>query len=427
VKPTLTPPPQRRRAQAGVRSYRSRLAIGVAFAFLGAAAVFVTAFLPQRTAHVPVPSGATEPPRPPGARIERPAAPGVGSARPTPAEPAMPTGQPTTAARDAPETPTRQRADAASPPGASPSGAPRPESRRDRAAAVAEPARSAARPDASRTSERDGRVVRRSDDAQPAASAPAEGGSHGSEPSAAREVPPPAPPSTEYERAIAAAFDALARNDGVSARQSLDAARRVRPDAPEVRTLTQRIQEGSQREELERIRRTAADHENGERWALAVQEYEQALRIDKDATFAVRGKTRAERTLAIQEQLDFYVAQPDRLQSSGPLAHANEVLAAAAANPNGGARLRASRERVQALVDRASRPRAVTIRSDETTEVTVHKVGRLGRFREQSLTLPPGEYTAVGSRVGYRDARIRFRVSPDDQETVVEVRCEERI
>ena len=171
----------------------------------------------------------------------------------------------------------------------------------------------------------------------------------------------------------------------------------------------------------------AADHEDGERWHPALQEYEQALRIDKNVTFAVRGKTRVEKILAIKQQVEFYVSNPDRLQSPGPLAHAKEVLAAAAATPNGGTSLRASRDRLQALIDRASSPRAVRLRSDETTDVIVYQVGRLGRFRERNLTLLPGEYTAVGSRAGYRDARIRFRVSPDDKETVVEIRCEERI
>jgi tetratricopeptide (TPR) repeat protein len=231
----------------------------------------------------------------------------------------------------------------------------------------------------------------------------------------------------DYERAVSAALEALERNDVASARQSLDAAERLRPGASELRDLHQRLQQASQLQRLQRTRRSAAQHEESERWEAALEEYEQALRIDKQATFALHGKARVERVLAIKRQLEFYIANPDRLQSPGPLAHAREVLGAAAATPNGGTHLAASREQLRALIERGNSARSVVLRSDGATEVTVYQVGRLGQFKERNLTLAPGEYTAVGSRPGYRDARIRFRVSPDDPQTLVDIRCGERI
>ena len=52
------------------------------------------------------------------------------------------------------------------------------------------------------------------------------------------------------------------------------------------------------------------------------------------------------------------------------------------------------------------------------TKVIVYRVGQFGAFKQKRLTLRPGSYTAVGSRAGFRDVRIRFRVDPAETETI---------
>ena len=65
--------------------------------------------------------------------------------------------------------------------------------------------------------------------------------------------------------------------------------------------------------------------------------------------------------------------------------------------------------------------------SDSLTEVTVYRVGSLGRFARRELELRPGAYTAVGSRDGYRDVRVRFVVEPGTAPSAVTVRCTEAL
>jgi hypothetical protein len=371
--------------------------VGIGFAVLAAAATAVTVLLPQRVAqHSQAPSF------------------GPASSRALDETPKAPEPSPTASTLTAggrPESTVVPKPPTASPRGRSGSQAPRPGQEQASAPELAKPPVNPTSESGAAANTSGAGVIAASP--QPPPDVPA--------------APKPAVDTSEYERAVAAGLEALARSDDVAARRALESAERLRPDAPEVRHLGKAIQEGSQRRELERIRRAAADHEAGERWQPALQEYEAALRIDKHATFAVRGKARVENIVAIRKLVDFYIANPDRLQSPGPLAHARHVLATAAATPDGEASVRADRDRLQSLIDQATSPRAVRLRSDETTDVVVHRVGRLGRFRERSLTLVPGEYTAVGSREGYRDARIRFRVSADEKETIVEIRCEERI
>jgi hypothetical protein len=57
----------------------------------------------------------------------------------------------------------------------------------------------------------------------------------------------------------------------------------------------------------------------------------------------------------------------------------------------------------------------------------IYHVGRLGRFQSRRLELRPGNYTAVGSRPGYRDVRRVFSVRPGEPPPPVQLRCEEPV
>ena len=76
---------------------------------------------------------------------------------------------------------------------------------------------------------------------------------------------------------------------------------------------------------------------------------------------------------------------------------------------------------------RADVPVQVAIQSDNITQVTIYRVGALGSFDQRSLELPPGNYTVVGTRPGYRDVRREINVVPGAALQPVVVRCEEKI
>ena len=79
------------------------------------------------------------------------------------------------------------------------------------------------------------------------------------------------------------------------------------------------------------------------------------------------------------------------------------------------------------LVVLASTPVTVEIHSDELTNVTLFRIGPLGAFAVIEVELRPGNYTALGSRNGYRDVRATFTVLPGRELAPVDVRCVEPI
>ncbi len=79
------------------------------------------------------------------------------------------------------------------------------------------------------------------------------------------------------------------------------------------------------------------------------------------------------------------------------------------------------------MIEAAAETRLLVLKSDGETAVTIYRVARFGSFTEKRVELRPGKYTAVGSRPGYRDVRIEFRVPRSDTPLTLVVQCIERI
>ena len=155
--------------------------------------------------------------------------------------------------------------------------------------------------------------------------------------------------------------------------------------------------------------------------------YDAALKIDKSAGFAVRGRNRAQTFVAFHKAIDTYLAEPVRLQSPGPLAHAKILLTESDRLGDTGKTLNDKTKRLRSLISQAEAPIPVVIESDRVTDVTVYRVGRLGAFDSRRIELKPGSYTAVGIRPGYRDVRREFKVAPTSRIETIDVRCTDTI
>jgi len=82
---------------------------------------------------------------------------------------------------------------------------------------------------------------------------------------------------------------------------------------------------------------------------------------------------------------------------------------------------------VERLVDAAETPVQVALASDNLTDVTIYRVGRLGTFERKDVDLLPGRYTVVGVRAGFRDVRRELNVPPGGDAPMLVIRCEEPI
>ena len=230
-----------------------------------------------------------------------------------------------------------------------------------------------------------------------------------------------------FQDAMSRALEALARLDFKAARDALNQAGRLKPNAAEVQQTAARLQAGEQLQRLEQLHLQAMALEAKEQWRAAAAQYAAALIVDPHVAFAIDGQRKSLDLAQLNDQVQRYVDQPQRLESAQPLANAHSVLQTARKLSHPGPLLTAKLASLEELVRLASAPVTVTFNSDGETDVTVYRVGNIGRFSQKSLPLKPGSYTAVGTRTGYRDERLEFRVKPGANELSVRIVCEERI
>ena len=230
-----------------------------------------------------------------------------------------------------------------------------------------------------------------------------------------------------YGADIAEALAALAERDFAGARAAFRMAQEIMPGSPEPADGLLQVDQGIRLNRIVSLEARAQEEEQVEAWETAIDTYKEILEIDADLAFAKDGLRRAQQMTALHEQLDEYIARPDSLSSPATMARATQLVVDITRMPEIGPRLGGQRDELSRLLKRAATPLTVRLVSDNVTDVSIYKVGKLGSFETHELELRPGTYVVVGSRPGYRDVRREFRVAPEIDLQPVVVRCEEPI
>jgi hypothetical protein len=230
-----------------------------------------------------------------------------------------------------------------------------------------------------------------------------------------------------FAAAISQGLDSLARRDYAAARAAFERAGRLRPDAPEVAEGLAQVERGIAGRSIAGHLESAQQAERTERWAQALAEYRKALEIDRNLLAARQGVERAEPRAQLDAELATFIERPERLFSAEVRGAARATLQRARAVSTPGPVLARQVETVERLVAAAETPLRVALASDNATEVTIYRVGRLGSFERKDVELLPGRYTVVGVRAGFRDVRREITLVPGREAPTVVIRCEEPI
>ena len=230
-----------------------------------------------------------------------------------------------------------------------------------------------------------------------------------------------------FAAAMSQGLGALAAGNLDEAGAAFERAGRIRPGAPEVQDGLAQVARARGDAGITTHLAAAERAEREERWQTALEAYRQALAIDPNLLAAQEGAERAEPRAAIEAQLNGYAARPERLFSTEVRAAARAALHQARSINPAGPVLRGQIDKVTALVESAEVPVAVSLSSDNQTDVTIYRIGRIGMFDRKDMELLPGRYTIVGTRSGFRDVRREVTVLPGQTPPPVAIRCEEPI
>ena len=187
------------------------------------------------------------------------------------------------------------------------------------------------------------------------------------------------------------------------------------------------VDQGLRLQEIMTLEREAYILESDEHWDAVVKTYEEILKVDSTLSFAMEGLMRGRDMAALHARLDELIADPDRLSVPLVMQKATMLIVDITTRPNAGERLKLQRDELSRLLRRAATALRVPLLSDNVTNVSIYKIGRLGNFMRKEIDLRPGTYVAVGSRSGFRDVRLEFRVAPEIEMEPVIIQCEEQI
>ncbi len=257
---------------------------------------------------------------------------------------------------------------------------------------------------------------------------------------AARELDGQYAPATEALQRVAGRLGARRFQDLMSrgfreldagnpgaARSAFEQAARLRPNAAGPRDALAQVEAQARTRDIASRRRAAEEAETREDWQRAAGIYSAILNTDDTLVFAREGQVRAAARARLAERMQLYIDEPLRMASNPAYNDARAALAAARQVASPGPEHARQIAELEARVAVARDPVTVRLRSDGLTRVVILKLGEVGRFEEQAVGLVPGRYTAVGSRVGYRDVRREFEVRAGKPPAPISIICEEPV
>ncbi len=232
-----------------------------------------------------------------------------------------------------------------------------------------------------------------------------------------------------FSAILSRGYSAMAAERYGDAIEAFEAALAERPGSSDASDGLAQAREGRRLQRIRLAQARAAAFEQQERWAEAATQYREALAIDDTLSFARAGRERAETRASLDAKLQNLIDAPAQLLEDPILREARGLLDEArevAANTSG-PRLDGQVARLDELIELASAPQPVELRSDGRTRIRVSRVGDVGTLERETLELRPGDYVAIGSRDGYRDVRVTFSVRPGRPTPAVEVICTQPI
>jgi tetratricopeptide (TPR) repeat protein len=230
-----------------------------------------------------------------------------------------------------------------------------------------------------------------------------------------------------FEQRMTEGLDALAAGNLPTARAAFDAAKALKPDSRQPVDGLLQVDQEMRLANIHRLEQEATALENNEEWRAAIAKYEEIAEIDADLQFVREGLARSRERAAIHERIATFIDDPDSLSAPGTMQAATRLLLQVTTMNPMGPRLEDQKNELSRLLKRAATPLTVRLVSDNATEVSIYRVGKLGAFTTQEVSLAPGAYVATGSRIGFRDVRLEFRVAPELEQEPIIIKCEERI
>ncbi len=231
----------------------------------------------------------------------------------------------------------------------------------------------------------------------------------------------------QVAQAVKEAQQALVQQDFILAEQAITQLQRLKADGDTLNLLRAQLSKQQRQLSTERTRALLVAASEQQEWQQVESLAQQYLaRAPGDSTIT-HLLTRAKQVLAAQRALSIYTARPERLSDSNIRAQAEAAVTKAQPYAPYSQQLANSIEELNQHLSHFSTPIAVTLLSDEQTQVRIYGVEQLGEFAQKQVMLLPGSYTLEGRRTGYVSVKYELEVSATDTPITLTIACTQRI
>ncbi len=208
-----------------------------------------------------------------------------------------------------------------------------------------------------------------------------------------------------------AAFTEALRTDpaSVAAKDALEDVRRRRTNA-----------------EAAKLRDQLRVHVEAEDWVPARTVLRKLRELDPNSAAIDSELAHIRHLVDVEAGIEDLLSEPRHLSTKGVRDRAKALVDATTDPAIYGAKIIEKRNRLQQALTTWTTPIAITVRSDNRTEVRIRPGRALGKFRERRIEVLPGDYVLSGRRVGYREVSLRVAIPPGSEARTVRIVCNER-
>jgi len=229
-----------------------------------------------------------------------------------------------------------------------------------------------------------------------------------------------------YSLAIAQAEQSLGVGQLAKARQFVAQANKLEP-SEDHRFLLGRIETAERIRRVRVLLRQASEATDNDDFSTARARFEQVLAINPTHKEATSGGLEAQAIVTAKGKLTGYLAQPLRLASPRVAEFARRDLITSQALLAKSAQLRILDNSVREYLALAQVPVSVAVVSDGATDISVRRVGQVGKHKRKTIQLTPGLYEFEGRRSGYKSALVELEIPYGVASMEIRVEANERI
>ena len=230
-----------------------------------------------------------------------------------------------------------------------------------------------------------------------------------------------------FQNSLSRGYQLMAEDKFEETKIEFNQALQINPSSKDVLQAIEELELKVRMSKIESIQYEALIAEVNEQWTLAKKHYEAILKLDANIKDASESLKTVNQRISLASELIFFTANADNLSDDDLLKKAKKTLNQAIAIKKKGPVLVGQIANLENIISLASVPINILILSDEMTIVTLYKVGELGVFLNKKMALRPGIYKAVGTRNGFRDVSLRFKVLPGKNNQSFRIECKERV